>query len=546
MNSLKKILGLLLSANSILCAAQTPISFSAPGGLHTKPFDLVLTTDLQDAVIRFSTNGSLPNATSPLFEKPLKLRTTTLIRAAAFQNGTLKGEPITRSYLFLSDMLNQKGAGFPNSWGARDGKPIPADYEMDPEVVFDPSYRDLIGKGLVSIPTVSVVMDVNDLFGSHGIYVHPEESGNEWERPASLEFFGENGKAFQIDCGIRIQGGWNRRPEESPKHSFRLVFKKKYGPGKLKQNLFGKSAAHEFDTLILRSGCNNTWLHWNSVERKRGDFIRDQWMRDTLADMGQPSAAGLFVHLYLNGLYWGLYNLTERPDAEFAAARLGGKVKDYDAMNAEKIIEGNRSAWDELIGKINGGMKSEAAFKNIRQMLDLDNFIDFMIANLYGANADWDRHSNWYAAHRRAPEGRFVFFVWDAERTLEQTNDNTIDFDDDESPPRIFHRLCENPEFRRLFAERAKKHFSEGGTLSPERAAERYRRWVERIDLAIIAESARWGDYRRDAHPYKEGPYELYTRDKHWKPEVTRLLNDYFPARSSVVLKQFRAKGLYP
>src|SRR5436190_17404018 len=107
-------------------------------------------------------------------------------------------------------------------------------------------------------------------------------------------------------------------------------------------------------------------------------------MRDSFAEMGQPSAAGLFVHLYLNGLYWGLYNLTERPDAEFAAAHRGGKAKDYDAMNAEKVIEGDRSAWDRLMAKIKGGVKSEAPFNAVRQMLDLDNFTDFMIVNLYG------------------------------------------------------------------------------------------------------------------------------------------------------------------
>ena len=270
MKTLRNLIGLLSCLAVTLCAAESTINFSAPGGLHTKPFDLVLATDLQDAVIRFSTNGSAPSVTSPLFEKPLKLSSTTSIRAATFQNGILKGESITRSYLFLSDVLNQKGTAFPKSWGTKDGKPIPADYEMDPEVVSDPSYKDLIGKGLLSIPTVSVVMDLDDLFGSRGIYIHPEESGNQWERPASFEFFGADRKSFQIDCGIRIQGGWNRRPEESPKHSFRLVFKKKYGPGKLKQKPFGKSNPHEFDTLILRSGCNNTGALNQPADTRRG------------------------------------------------------------------------------------------------------------------------------------------------------------------------------------------------------------------------------------------------------------------------------------
>jgi len=62
----------------------------------------------------------------------------------------------------------------------------------------------------------------------------------------------------------------------------------------------------------------------------------------------------------------------------------------------------------------------------------------------------------------------------------------------------------------------------------------------------VIAESARWGDYRRDAHPYKTGPYELYTRDDHWRPEIDRLLKEYFPKRTEAVIKQFRETRLYP
>jgi hypothetical protein len=311
----------------------------------------------------------------------------------------------------------------------------------------------------------------------------------------------------------------------------------------LKAAIFGKET--EFDSLILRAGCNNTWLHWDGVERKRGDFIRDQWMRDTVRDMGQPSASGTFVHLYLNGLYWGLYNLTERPDASFAASHLGGKAKDYDAFNADKTIEGDRKAWDVLMSRINAGVKSGVEYEQITEFLNIENFSDFMIANFYGANADWDRSSNWYAARRRNPAGKFYFFVWDAERTLEGTGNNTLDFDDDQSPPRIFHRLSESSAFREFFAQRVKKHFSGGGSLTPEKTAARFRYWSDKINLPIIAESARWGDYRKDVHPYKKGPYELYTRDTHWLPEVNRLLDSYFPARSAIVLQQFKEKGLY-
>ncbi|HUR47691.1 MAG TPA: CotH kinase family protein, partial [Candidatus Saccharimonadales bacterium] len=309
--------------------------------------------------------------------------------------------------------------------------------------------------------------------------------------------------------------------------------------------IFGSGRADEFDTLILRGGCNNTWLHWNGQERKQGDFIRDQWMRESLGAMGHPSARGIFVHLYLNGLYWGLYNLCERPSAPFVAANLGGKPEDYDVRNGDHILQGDDVAWKELMKFVNGGLKEAREFDRVKDLVDLPELIDYLILNFYGANADWDHASNWYAARRRNPPGKFQFFVWDGERTLEGVADNSMAFDDDQSPPRLFQKLRENPEFRRMFSQRAQLHLTSEGALTPHKAAERYRKRVDEINLAIIAESARWGAYRRDVHPYKTGPYELYTRNEHWRPEVDRLLTSYFPRRSAAVLQQFAERGLF-
>src|SRR5205814_291533 len=205
-------------------------------------------------------------------------------------------------------------------------------------------------------------------------------------------------------------------------------------------------------------------------ERRRGDFIRDQWMRDTLRAMGHPSARGMFAHLYLNGLYWGLYNLTERPSAPFVAAHLGGRPEDYDVRNGDNILQVDDAAWQKLISLANAGVKRSADFAAIEQLVDLPELSDFLIANFYGANSDWDRASNWYAARRRNPPGKFQFFIWDGERTLEGLEANSMTFDDDQSPPRLFHKLRANSEFRRIFAERARQCLTANGALTPEKA----------------------------------------------------------------------------
>jgi len=543
-------IGLLLATVFAAFPAESAnLKLDVEHALFAKPFSLAISSDIPNAVIYYTTNGSLPSSESGnLYTKPFSIHTTTVLRSAGFKDGQRITDTDTRTFIFPSAVLRQTGAGFPVTWGTNNNAPVPADYEMDPDIVNHSSYRDTMEPALRALPSLSVVMGMDELFGAvPGIYANPKQSGAEWERAASVELIYNDGQpGFQIDCGIRIQGGWNRRPEESPKHAFRLAFRKKYGAGKLKHRLFERDGTDGFNELILRAGCNNSWLHWHPTEREHGDYLRDQWMRDSQAGMGHPAARGLFVHLYLNGLYWGIYNLTERPNEDFASDHFGGKPTDYDARNAEKILSGDDAAWQRMLALANGGITNDTAFNAIAELLDIPEFIDYMILNLYAANGDWDRHSNWYAARRRHPPGPFHFFAWDGERTIERVEDNTIKSDDDQSPTRLFQKLRANAEFRRQFAERAQRHLTGTGALTTATAAARFQKLADRLDAAIVAESARWGDYRRDAHPYKVGPYALYTRDDHWRLEVQRLLKEYFPKRTAVVLQQFRDAGLVP
>ena len=86
--------------------------------------------------------------------------------------------------------------------------------------------------------------------------------------------------------------------------------------------------------------------------------------------------------------------------------------------------------------RADSGISDARGYQAIGQHLDLPEFVDYLILNLYAGNSDWDRSANWCAARPRIPSGKFQFFVWDAERTLEELAADTTDFDDDESPPR--------------------------------------------------------------------------------------------------------------
>ena len=540
------LIGLLLSERVASAEPLPSPRFDHQRGLYFEPFTLGLSAKGKDSQLRFTTDGSLPSLTSTLYTAPLRLTNTTTLRVAALADGKEPSAVETRSFVFPRAVVHQTGGSFPTNWGVNNAQAMPASYAISPAVIASPERQAELAEALRALPALSLVLDPSELFGAgRGLYSHPQESGEEWERAASLEFLPVDGTAgFHHGCGVRIQGGWSRRPEESPKHSLRLVFRKRYGPGQLKQPVFGEGPA-KFDTLILRGGNNNTWLHPSSEERRRADYLRDPWMRATYAAMGHPVAHDRFVHLYLNGLYWGIYDLCERPDEHFAAAHLGGTEFDYDTRNSDKVLSGDEVMWKRLFALANAGVETDASYAALGELLDMPAFIDFMVLNLYGANGDWDRGSNWYAVRRRNPAGRYLFLEWDGERTLEGLDDNRLTGDDDESPTRLFQKLRGNPEFHRAFAERARQLLTGNGVLTPAEASARYRRLAEALDPAIAAEAARWGYYRHDVHPFKLGPYEFYSREEHWRPEVKRLLDDYFPHRSEAVQRQFTAAGLY-
>ena len=470
------------------------------------------------------------------------------MRAAAFDRDVSLTRTAARTYLFIPTILTQTGAQLPSVWGTNGAQLVPAQYEMPRTITEDTASRQRLMKGLRSLPALSIVADPEDLFSpATGIYLHPTERGAAWERPVSIEMLDPQGRSgFRADCGIRIHGGVSRRPEQSPKHSFRLVFKQCYGSVKLSYPLFGTEGMREFSGLLLRAGNNDSWLDSNGEQRHRAAYVRDEWMRKSMQAMGYPSARGSFVHLYLNGLYWGLYNLCERPGPSMFAGDQADSTPEFDVRKGGETESGDKRAWDKMMALANFGVSGEHSYAEIGRYLDLPALADFLILNLYAGNSDWDRSANWFAVRPRAPGGRFRFYVWDAERTLEDPAADTLDFDDDESPPRLFHSLSENAAFRKLFAARVQQLLFGNGPLAPEVSAERFRTLANSVATAMTVEAARWGTYRRDVYQFKTGPYERYTVEDHWQPEINRILTGYFPQRRDILLNQFRERGLFP
>ena len=540
--------------------------FSRDRGFYTNPVSVAISCETEGSTIYYTLDGSAPGVTpgqtnGMVYTAPLTITNTTTLRAVAERPGYEPSNVDCHTYIFPEQVLRQPAdpPGFPDFFGydSAAGWPedkAPADYEMDPEIVTNTAYAQIAREAFYAIPTVSLVMNTNDLFTPStdpaigGIYANPLRSGVAWERPGSAEFICLDARGDkQVNCGVRIYGGWNRRPDKTPKHTFRFLFKGAYGPTKLTFPLFGDdpSATDTFDTLNFRSVLGEHWLHPGRHQRAVCTMLRDQFARHTQLAMGRPSSHGVFVHFYINGLYWGLYESVERPSAPFQATYFGGDKDDWDALNGGGAVDGDTAAWNTMVALANAGVAGSSEYEAIQGYLDIPNFIDYMLVEYYTGHLDWDT-KNWYSARYRAPGAGYKFFCWDVERSLEDVNENRLGLNRNNKPTGIFHKLKENAEFRLQLADRMQRHCFNGGVLTPEVAAARWMEGVNEIDKAIVLESARWGDHRRDVDQRDVGPYELYTRNDHWLPLQNQLVNDYFPQRTGILVQQFRDAGLFP
>lgn len=538
--------------------------FSVERGVFEKPFELALTSPLEGATIRYTTDGSEPTATSgTVYSAPLPIANTTVVRAATFKDGTLPSRPQAQSYFFLVQLLKQSNRppGFPTRWG-----PVPADYEMDLDPLrrnpndaaspVDPAKLKRFVAGLQELPLLSLVMKPEDMFGTSGLYPNSQESEGKPsnEKPCSVEMLLPGGKtAFAVTCGIDLHGNASRNPLKNPKHGFKLAFKEEYGPSELKYRLFPDSKAKSFDDLILRPDFGVSWRHWSDtignafgdMQRTRATRTRDPWIKDTFRDMGHVASHSRFCHLFINGLYWGLYDFTEQPTETFAKEYFGGKKSDYDIYDQGELKDGTADAYRAMTRL--SGLGNAANYEAMKRLLNVSEFIDYTLLHFFVGHQDWGENKNWYAIRKRVtgPEGTFRYFPWDGENIL--LADDVDRVSDPNVPSGLHDKLVASPEYRLAFADAAFKHLlAPGGALTPAMNIARWKKWQAIVDSPIVAESVRWGDYRRDVHPFQTGRYELYTRETHWLAENDRVVNSYLVNRNATVLRQLRARKLYP
>jgi hypothetical protein len=565
-------------------------------GVFTSPFTVALTCPTAGSTILYTLDGSVPvpgasgtTAILPTDELTpptgtLNVNVTTILRTRAVKTGHGPSKVDCHTYLFPAQVLNQAAppAHFPAAanWSHYGS----ADWAMDPNIVnhANPESQCTV-EDLLSIPSVSLIMDWSELFGTSGIYPAiapvPEEGLN---KAANIELLNPDGSKTSPNSGehfsapghTHIFGGTSQDRWKVDKLSFNFNVN-----GSVSTGVYGDTATGTYGRFILDARMGNTWLHaTDNTQRTRGDYIRDEVAAEVQRRQGYAGTHSRRIHLYLNGMYWGLYTLHEKPDADFQAAYQGGDPDDWDILKHSPLrddcigggtfvnpaisaeVKTNNTSYvnyQAMLATVANGvdLTNNANYDTVGTKLDLDAFIDYILLNFYLGNFDW-AHQNWYASYRRNhPSARWRFHSWDAENVLRESFDEnvitggaTITNANQASCPTFIHqRLSTNTEYRMRFADRMHKWFFNDGLFTTPKLAEVCNRQFAEIDAAMRCESARWGDNRAPARPSPLTNVP-YTRGAEWLAEKSRMLDVIVPARNPLILNSLKSKtnALYP
>ncbi|WP_372806084.1 lamin tail domain-containing protein [Pontiella sp.] len=555
--------------------------FSVDRGFFTAATNVQITCDTEGAEIYYTTDATTPSADNGTrYTGPITISKTTVLRAVATKSGWQASDVDTQSYFFLSDIIAQ-GTGvssldpdFPAS--SVNGQSF--DYGMDTDITQSATYSGQIEGALTAIPSISIVTDPDNLFDSSiGIYVNAseendEENGADWERETSIELINPDGAdGFQINGGIRIRGA-SSSSSSNPKHSFRFFFRSEYGTSRLNYPLFGEDGADSFKRMDLRTGQNFSWAF---MTPQYATWLYDIFTRDTHRDMGKPYTRGEYYHLYINGMYWGLYQTEERCNADFAESYYGDDDDDFDAVKSDAdtgdmyAVDGTRDAYDSLWSAASSGFSSDSAYFAVQgknadgtdngsytKLLDVDNVIDYMLMIYFTGNRDSpigppnsaSMPRNLNAIYNRATPDGFKFVAHDNEHSLEvsmgvshnrfsQTLGTAFNYADYFTPWWLNLKLMNNEEYALTFADHVHEHFFNGGALTATATANRVEVRKGEIYAAVVAESARWGD---------SASTSPRTRDDDWLTWADWLTDTYMAQRTDIVFAQIVAKGWYP
>lgn len=392
--------------------------FSFSGGFYNESFQVDMTYSEPGSVTHFTIDGSVPTQSSPLFDG-LLVGTTVTFRAKSFQEGYLPSDVVTHTYFFEPDL---------------------------------------------SLDVLSIVTDSLSLWGTNGILTN-RNSG--LEKPVSIELLKRNGSTgFSVNAGIEIHA-----PDSRPQQSFRLSMRAMYGQDEIDYPLFPELNVSIFKRLILRNGGNDG----TQLVNQRTHF-RDPLMHLISSSNGASVGTSAFmpVNLYLNGKYWGIYNIRERIDKHYIQSHYGRDNIDllersFDYEMNENAIEGDWTHFHSMKSFADNVDLGEITnYSTMKNIMDLNNFSEYWIYVVFYGNYDW-LSNNMKFWRSRDPAGRWRWIHWDLDHGLglpyyeySDPSWNTLEWSTSTTSDRswngynnvLIRNLLENEEFRNGFINR--------------------------------------------------------------------------------------------
>jgi len=361
-------------------------AFSVPGGMFTNNVSLSMSTDVQGATIRYTLDGSEPTASSPAYSGPLTLTNP------SNNNNVLADVPT--NYL-------DPGSPFYEGWQPPNGKVFKINVVRarvfkagsDPGEIATQSYLvDPQGTARYQLPVVSVVTARPNLVDPDiGIYVpgnynNYTQKGGAWERPGHIEFFETGGSlAFADGIGIRINGNTTRN---RPRKALRIY--NRDASKTFNYQIYPEKDVSKFDTLILRAAGND----WGQ------SLFRDAFSTTLGQYIGMDYQSSRPVVVFLTGEYWGIHNVRDRLSEGYFKHHHGLNETDFTVLEiaadnqTHPIVDTGEPSlladFEDILNKAsNNEFASPAGLASLAQRIDLDNFTDYQIINIWSGNTDW-------------------------------------------------------------------------------------------------------------------------------------------------------------
>ena len=449
----------LLTATLLLCIASAnaqEVTFSAPGGFYDNPFELTLSCTQQGKVIHYTTNGNTPTANDPVYQGPLLLDKRLYSRSDIY---TIVESP--DSIWYQPDSVQKcivvRAAAF-NEAGVRIGNVTTNTYLIKS-----------LGCDTHGLPVMSLCADSLELFdyergimvpGVHFDASDPDHTGNyyqsgrEWERLCNVEYYESGNHGINQQAGLRTHGLSTRR---FPQKGLKIYAREEYGKKRFKYKFFDDTNIASFKHLKIKPFESG----WQSIGCQ--DYITGRIARQLNIDC----LASRPMVLFINGEYWGIYYLQEKPDERYLEDH-------YDAdLNTVNIIEawtgnnveyGSNEAYMDLYNWIQDhDLSDDDNYQYVCANIDIDNFVDYIAFETFIANLDWPANNVrcWQADNSL---WRWLFFDGDAclFRPLSAYDPfyyATYDGDDLYYPTNkystlVFRRLLKNETFKTRFVSR--------------------------------------------------------------------------------------------